>query len=285
MNMAALAHRVQPLETELINAKRHRGTARIRLAKSFDVSRIVPIGSHARGTAIRAHSDLDMMVVLRRNEAKWGDSLVSSYTVLEKLRQDLQERYTQTEIRRDAQAVVIDFAGGQRSLDVVPALFQRFDRLRPVFLIPDGNGEWLESSPEAHDRYFGSAVERSGGKLKKVVQLMKWWKFSRAQPIPIRSFHVDVLVASSDVCVGVKPFTHCLYQVFELLARRECRGLRDPLGLTGVIYAAATDPQWKAINEAVAYSLDHARAAVAAEAVKNFEEANRQWSIVFNYEF
>jgi len=285
MNMAALAHRVQPLESELINAKRHRGTARIRLAKSFDVSRIVPIGSHARGTSIRSYSDLDMMVVLRRNEAKWGGSQVSSYTVLERLRQDLQERYTQTDIRRDAQAIVIDFAAGQRSLDVVPALFQRFDRLRPVYLIPDGNGGWFESSPEAHDRYFGAAVEKSGGKLRKVVQLMKWWKFSRAQTIPIRTFHVDMLVASSDVCVGVKPYTHCLYQVFELLAGRECRGLRDPLALTGVIYAAATESQWNVVNDAVAYAFEHARAAVAAEAVRNFEEANRQWSIVFNYEY
>ncbi len=285
MNLAALAHRVQPLESELVNAKRHRGTARMRLATSFDVSRIVAIGSHARGTAIRSHSDLDMMVVLRRNEAKWGGSLVSSYTVLEKFRQDLQTRYVQTDIRRDEQAVVIDFAAGQRSLDVVPALFHRFDRLRPIYVIPDGNGGWFESSPEAHDRYFGSAVEKSGGKLKKVVQLMKWWKFSRAQPIPIRSFHVDMLVASSDVCVGVKPYTHCLYQVFELLAGRECRGLRDPLALTGVIYAAASDPQWAAMNDAVAYAFEHARAAVAAEAVRNFEEANRQWSIVFNYEY
>ena len=78
MNMAALGHRVQPLDSELINAKRHRGTARIRLAKSFDVSRIVPIGSHARGTAIRSYSDLDMMVVLRRNEAKWSKPLMAA---------------------------------------------------------------------------------------------------------------------------------------------------------------------------------------------------------------
>jgi predicted nucleotidyltransferase len=285
VNMNALVARVQPREGELVSARRHLGATRIRLAKSFDVSRIVPIGSHARGTAIRAHSDLDMMVVIRRNNAKWGGNIVSSYTLLGRVREDLQARYVNTDIRTDQQAVVVDFASGQQSLDVVPALFRRFEQMRPVYQIPDGLGEWFETSPELHDRYFANANQRSGGKLRRVVQLLKWWKFSRAQPVPIRSFHMDILLASSDVCVGVKPYTHCLYQAFDLLAKRECRGLRDPLGTSGVIYAASTQTQWENINNAVAYALDHASAAVAAEAVRNLEEANRQWGIVFNGEY
>src|SRR5262245_40009272 len=174
--MVALATRVQPQDGELAAARRHRETTRTRLAREFDVSRIFPIGSHARGTAIRRYSDLDMLVVLRRNEAKWGGSIVSSQTLLGRVRQDLEERYATTTIRRDQQAVVLQFAQGQQSLDVVPAIFHKFEGKHPLFRIPSGDGHWIETSPEVHNRLFLAANERSGGKLRKLCQLMKWWK-------------------------------------------------------------------------------------------------------------
>lgn len=282
LNMVALASRIQPRPGELESARLHRTVVRNRLTNSFDVARIAPIGSHARETAVRQVSDLDMLVVLKRNEAKWGGDLVSSFTLIDRVRADLQSRFPATGVRRDQQAVVIDFAAGQQSLDVVPAVFQRMTALRPVYLIPDGLGDWLETSPEAHDAYFNSQVRQTGGKLRRVVQLMKWWKFSRAEPIPIRSFHVDVLLAASRVCAGVKPYTHCLFEAFRLLDDRECRSLRDPLGRYSPIRAASTDVQLQEVRNAVGYALYHSQAAVAAEAVRDFEEANRQWSIVFN---
>ena len=283
-NLLNLAHRIQPQAGELGNAKIHRGTVRSRLQRSFDVSGIVNIGSHARGTAIRRFSDLDMLVVLRRNQAKWGGDLISSSTVLRKVIEDLQERFPLTEVGRDGQAAVVWFGASQQSLDVVPALFNRMENLRPVYLIPDGRGGWMETSPAAHDRYFDLADVRSKGKLRKLSQLIKWWKFSRAEPIPIMTFHVDMLMAANDLCAGVKPYTVCLYQAFKLLADRECRGLHDPCKVAGTIYAAQTDPQWRNVCDAVNYALEHATAAVAAEAAKNFREANRQWEIVFNGE-
>jgi hypothetical protein len=284
-NMVMLAARIQPRPGELKSAQNHLYSVRRRLTMSFDVSKIVYIGSHKRSTAIRWYSDFDVMVVLRRNEAKWGGNLISSSSLLEKIRNDLQDRYTHTEVRRDKQAVVLGFAAGQQSLDVVPALFLRLDKLRPVYMIPDGSGSWLETSPEAHTNFFATADKRSSGKLKKVIQLLKWWKFSREQPIPIQSFHLDLLLANSGLCIGVKSYTHCLYDAFKLLADRECRGLHDPLGISGTVYAAQTEPQREIIIDAVQYALAHSRDAVVAEASNDFSEANRQWSIVFNGEY
>ena len=281
-NMLALGNRVQPLPAELASARLHRMSARTRLATSFDISGVVPIGSHSRGTAVRSYSDLDMLVVLRRNQTKWAGDMVSSYTVLGKVIQDLQARFAKTSVSRDGQAAVVAFAAGQQSLDVVPAVFHRFDRMRPLYLIPDGAGGWLETGPQLHDRYFAIADERSVGKLRKLAQLMKWWKFSRATPVPIQTFHLDMLLAASDIAVGVKSYTQCLYQAFKLLADRECRGLRDPCHIAGTIFAAHTDAQWESVNAAASYAFAHSSVAVAAEAVKDFPEANRQWNIVFN---
>jgi hypothetical protein len=285
VNMGLLANRINPREGELRAARTHLLTVRRRLASSFQVSKGVPIGSHSRGSAIRWYSDVDIMVVLRRNEAKWGGDVIASTTLLRKVRDDLQDRYVRTSVRRDEQAVVVRFAEGQQSLDVVPALFSRFEGLRPAYAIPDGYGGWVESSPEAHNRFIRVAGIKSGGKLRKVSQLLKWWKFSRAQPIPIQSFHLDLLLAVSGTCNGVKPYTQCLQEAFQVLYTREGRSLRDPLGISGEVPAAQSENQKEEINSAVGFALVHAQAAVAAERVGRVEESNRQWSIVFNGQF
>ena len=90
--MLALVARVGPQAGELSSAASHLATVRSRLLASFDVARILRIGSHARDTAIRWHSDLDMLAVLRRNEAKWGKSIVSSSTFLSRVIDDLDRK-------------------------------------------------------------------------------------------------------------------------------------------------------------------------------------------------
>jgi predicted nucleotidyltransferase len=284
-NMLNLMRRIQPLAVQLAKAKTHRAIARNRLSKSFEVVKVENIGSHARGTAIREFSDLDLLVVLKHNEAIWNENLVSSYSVLKRVIDSLRERFPNTEIGRDGLAVTIWFGSSQQSLDVVPAFFLRLDQKRPVYLIPDGTGEWMETSPRVHDHFFKQADERSQGKLRKVSQLLKWWKFCRANAIPISSFHVDMLVASSEICVGVRPYAHCLFLAFKLLDDRGCRGLHDPCGVAGTIQAAATEAQQERLKISVAHALYHSQAALAAEAVGNKAEANRQWNIVFNGEF
>ncbi|HVZ16227.1 MAG TPA: nucleotidyltransferase [Terriglobales bacterium] len=280
--MLALVAQTVPRPGESASAVQHMATVRSRLLASFDVVRIVRIGSQARGTAVRRHSDLDVLAVLRRNEAKWGKGIVSSDTLLSRVREDLQQRFRNTDIRGDQQAAVISFAQGEQSLDVVPALWGRFSAKRPVYSIPDGAGGWLETSPEAHDRMFQVANVRSGGKLKALCRLMRWWKFSRAQPIPLQTFHTDVLFAAEDICAGAKPYTQCLYSAFRLLAGRQCRALRDPVGIAGEIPAAKTNAQRNTLVDAVEYSLQHATSALALESVGKLEQANAQWALVFN---
>lgn len=276
--------KIQPRPKELQKAMLHSITVKRRLNKSFDLKKFVKIGSHSRATAIRSFSDVDFMPVLARNEAKWAGKTVNSSSVLSRIRDDLSERFPFTKVRRDLQAVVVEFGSGQHAMDIVPAIFSRFvAKTGPVFWIPDGYDEWIESSPQSQRVFMKKANNRSGSKLYRVIQLLKWWKFSRSSPIPIDSFHLEMLLAASDICTGVKSYSQCLFDSFKLLAERECRGLRDPLGISGVIYAAKTDGQWKEINQAVNYALEHSRKAVQAESWKDYEEAIRQWNIVFNW--
>lgn len=282
VNLIELATRVQPQSGELGFAKLHQGSVKTRLSTSFAVTGTQKIGSHARSTAIRWHSDLDLMVVLKREECMWGGKLVSSNTVLDRIVADLRERYPKTNVRRDVLAATLDFGSSKQSLDVVPAMFYSFSAGRPVYIIPDGDGGWLKTSPAVHDRLFSQAHERSGNKLCRASQLIKWWKFGRQRSIPISSFYTDMLLAEQDICVGAKTYGQCLKDFFGHLVASECADIKDPCDVAGRIAPTKTSTQRDALYYSAAYAYAHACSAVDAEKQRQFENANRQWDLVFN---
>lgn len=285
LNLIALAARVQPLASELGFAKLHQQSVKTRLSTSFAIANTQPMGSHARSTAIRRYSDLDLMVVLKKEQLMWGGKLVSSSTMLDRVVDDLRKRYPRTTVRRDVLAAALVFGGSRQSLDVVPAMFHTFSAGRPVYLIPDGDGGWLKTSPAVHDRLFNLAHLRSGAKLRRVSQLIKWWKFGRLQPIPIGSFYTDMLLAHHGICVGIKTYGQCLTDFFTHLVSSSCADIEDPCGVAGRIPPTKTSAQRDVLRQSVAYAHTHARLAMEAERRRQFEEANRQWDLVFNGTF
>jgi len=253
---SALLRQIQPTEAELTAYYGHRRTLETRLHQQFGTTAVEIIGSHSRGTAIRGASDMDILVRIPSKAAKWGNSLKRSNTVLGQVRVALSDRYTRTDIRRDGQAVVVNFAGGARNVDVVPAIFDRIlpgqqgIRMRPLFLIPDGNGDWFHTSPQAHGAYIEDAEQSSRGKLKYAAQLLKFWRHCRAPAIPGSSFHFDMLLAQEGIASGAKTYQVILQDFFDLLGRRGCRALQDPMGISGNIPAAASKPQLCALFNA-----------------------------------
>src|SRR6266487_566121 len=88
--------------------------------------------------------------------------------------------YPTTPVERDVQAVVVPFSQGA-SVDVVPAVFdQMLNGKLPLYLIPDGDRDWMPTCPELHANYIRQADAKSGGKLKRVAQLLKYWRECRS---------------------------------------------------------------------------------------------------------
>lgn len=281
-----LLRRIQPVESELAKAKLHAHSIRRRLETCFEVKKFLIVGSHSRSTAIRGHSDVDYFVVLSRSEVQWGEGWVNSSTLLKRVRDELSDRFQHTDVRRDQQAVVVGFAGGEYAVDVVPAVYQGpTDKGWPVYVIPNGNGAWVRTSPGLHGNYIRKANLRGGGKLRRTAQLLKWWRICRIPSVPLLSFHIEILLAANDLCTGAKSYSTCLADAFHLLSLRECRGLRDPVGLSGHIAAAMSETQRDQACSAVEYASDHAQRAVDAEERRCNDEASRQWNIVFNGQF
>ena len=144
-----LLYRISPLPSELEHAKGHAATIKSRIGSSFNLKSFIVVGSHSRETAIRHYSDVDYFAVLSRDDARWGYGYVSSSTLLNNIRADLADRFWQTDIARDGQAVVVNFRGGGYPVDVVPAIFWDMkERKWPIYQIPDGNGGWMVTSPQ-----------------------------------------------------------------------------------------------------------------------------------------
>lgn len=279
-----LLARIEPLETELAQAQQHADSIKQCLRGAFQLSKFQAVGSHSRGTAIRAVSDLDVFALLARDEFRRGESFVSSDSLLNRVRGALSTRFRQTDIGRDAQVIRVDFGRGEHGVDVIPAYYSgpRKQDGWPLYYIPNGNGGWMPTSPPVHNKYLKDANQRSGGKLRYAAQLVKFWRSTRSPAVPISAFHLEMLLASEDACVGAKSYAYCLFIALSLLSRRKCAGLQDPQGVAGVIECASTASKRSTAISAVDHALDHAQRALAAEAGKNLSEAYRQWNIVFN---
>ncbi len=288
MNLAAsfaiLIHRIQPTDAEVARARQHATVIRTRLQTSFNLKRFIIAGSYSRGTSIHNSSDIDLFAVVSRDEARWGGSYISSTTMLDNIRHDLESRFPFTPIFRDVHAIVSQF--GTTRVDVVPAIFWGINEKQwPLYQMPDGAGTWMQTSPPTHNRYIKHMDSRSGGKLHRTAQLLKFWKNCRTPQVPLSSFHIEMLLGSGRICEGTKSYAACVTETLQLLAARECQALRDPLGIAGNIGATRSYFQRETALRSVVYSRDHAKDALRAEALGDTREAKRQWNIVFNGQF
>lgn len=278
-----LLSQIQPREVELQAAERHYLTVRSRLASVFNVKKFVLVGSHARGTSIRGKSDVDLFVVVSRDDARWGGRYISSNTMLDNFRRELEGRYWNSTVYKDVHAVVVDFSDSR--VEVVPAFFVGTTTNNwPLYAMPDGTGEWMPTSPELHNSYLRKADEESRGKLRGTSQLMKFWRECRSSRVPISSCYIELLLARDSICKGVISYANCLTRILEAIAAQRCQSMKDPKDFSEDIRCVKTTAQRPAALASVEYSVEHARKACEAEPW-NTDEAKRQWDIVFNKRF
>src|SRR5205085_9031744 len=103
--------------------------------------------------------------------------------------------------------------------------------------------------------------------------------------IPLNSFHAELLLAREGISVGAKSYAVCLNDALATLANRACRQFQDPLGISGLIKAAYTEPMQKHAADAALYSAQRSYNAIMAEQEGYLREAVRLWEIVFNDKF
>lgn len=208
---------------------------------------------------------------------------MSSSTILDNFRSELTARFVDSEVFRDVHAIGIRFSDSL--VDVVPAFYSKpATDGWPLYAIPDGSGGWLETSPERHNKFIRDADQASGGQLKKIARLMKFWRQCRKPSIPISSFHVEMVLSAEKICVGVRSHARCFSDLLSTLTNRQCAAFQDPLRISGLIPATKTTKQRELVAASISNSSSHAQRAVISEGVSP-AEAHRQWDIVFNGRF
>ena len=276
---------ISPTDDEFADALARYDAIKAHLKSGFWVSEVRLVGSFAKRTAVRGQSDVDMFACLARDEARWGDHTLDSRTFLHRVRDQLQHRYPTTDIRSARQAVSLCFTKGANRFDVVPAVFAGMTKGGAVFGIPDGAGDWLLTAPHVQTRQLREAARRSGGKLPRVIQLVKWWTRVRARVVPLNSFHLEMVLAGKELGVGAGSYAALTAQAFRVLARRRGRALTDPSGISHLIPAVSSDAQKHTLTARVREAADWAEQAVMAENEGDEEIALRYWDRVFNGRF
>jgi hypothetical protein len=281
--------RLEPSTSEVEKRKSHKKTVEQALAAEFTrFNEVLIIGSHTRDTAIHIKSDVDYFGKLGVDDVTWGGLRVNSGTTLDRTNRALQARFQQTDIRVDGPAVVVGFGQRAGAVDVVPGVWVGTTTATPqypVYEIPDGEGGWRRTSPQRHAKYLRNEDERADGKLSRTIKLLKAWKYARSPKVPVLGFHLELLIASENVCIGPKSYQNCLNDSFRLLRDRAGAALNDPLGISGRIVAAGTDAQRQALMEAAKYAAEKSARALDVEIAGRVSEAFDYWNLVFNGQF
>lgn len=276
-----LAVEVLPTEAALAKVQTHVEQISKRLQVRFEVNRIMRVGSHVKGTAIRGYSDLDLFVVMTRDEARRWARDDSSRTLIARVRSDLQERFHATTVRRDGQAVVVKFAQGDFAVDVVPAIFAGVGAAA-LYQIPDGLGRWVQTSPTGQVNYLREANSKAGNKVIPLVRLLKWWAQSREVTSPIKSLYLELLVPACQIPVGMS-YPAAMAALLGAIAKDRCGPLQAPAGYVGPVEIAPTEGQRRSILSVVEASSERAIRAREAEARGNTREALRLWDVILNH--
>jgi hypothetical protein len=208
---------------------------------------------------------------------------VSSDTILNRVRADLKLRYPTSTVYKDVHSITVEFAGAR--IDVVPSFFWgNMDDGWPLYYMPDGSGGWMKASPDRHNKHLRDADDRSRGQMKNIARLIKFWRECRTPRVPISSFHIEMLLATEGIGVGVVSYADAVRQTLRLLASRECKGMHDPLKISGTIPCVKTEAQRPTTLSTIRYSRDKANEAQAWEG-RLEAEALRYWKMVFNGNF
>lgn len=285
----AYLSKLEPSTSEVERRTSHRRTIEQAMVGEFTAfNELLVIGSHTRETAIHVRSDVDYFAKLGIGDVRWGGSRVSSSTTLERTKRALSTRFRSTDVWIDGPAVVVGFGQGAGAVDVVPGVWVGTTDTSPkypVYEIPDGAGGWRRTAPQRHTKYLRDEDERSGHKLSKVIRLLKGWKYARSPKIPISGFHLELLLAKEQVCVGARSYQNCLLDAFRLIRDREGMALTDPLGIAGWVAATSTEAQRSILVDHARHAVEKATSAINAELAGQFNDAFYYWKLVFNQDF
>lgn len=181
-----------------------------------DYSRMV--GSFGRHTAVKGVSDLDMIFILPAGIRADYKGETGPRRILQRVRNDLKARYTNTDIRVDQCVVRVQFASNAFKFEVQPA----FENSDGSFDYPDTKAEdWKVTKPREEIAATRECNDRTSTNMRHLARMARAWKNQNG--VNIGGLLIDTLVhrffSQTDVydSAGTGSFDLMVRDFFEFL--------------------------------------------------------------------
>lgn len=271
--------KLTPSTGETAAVTKHRKSIEQCIRSHFGLNRFWRTGSFGNGTSISGYSDVDYIASIPREKLKQN-----STTSLTSLRNMLAVRFPNTGVRSACPAVVVPFGTDRKeTTEVTPAdcIAASSDHL--VYHIPDCNGGWMKSSPDAHNNYVREVDKSLSNKVRPLVRFIKAWKYFR--DVPISSFYLELRVAKYASGESLILYATDVERMFRELQKLGLAKIQDPMGVSGYVSPSRTQVQLYEAKSKLATAVSRAGKAKAAEKSGNIKDAFYWWNLLFDGKF
>ncbi|WP_370945385.1 nucleotidyltransferase [Amycolatopsis sp. cg5] len=270
--------RLTPLASQRAAAAAHRSRVETSLKNSLTVLAMRETGSFHHGTGVRNYSDVDVLASIGNTKPSTSD------TALNWVKNALSASFPATTVRISRPAVVVEFAGGDETWEVIPGFLTSSDP-SPLYDIPGPASGWIESAPTAHLDYVNECNRKNGvqGAAKKLARLIKAWKYYCN--VPISSFYLEMRAAQH---MASQPAFIAVWDVCLLLESLHGHGLaamNDPKGRTGRFHPCSSDYRKTDALSKLSTAATRARKALDAYQNDNFDDAFYYLNLLFGGNF
>jgi predicted nucleotidyltransferase len=273
--------KISPTDTQRTEITNKRESTEKYLREAFPPSstlpltRVILIGSAARGTIIRPINDIDVMTEFTNKDGIFEQYRTDSGAFLQRIRTALNAKTSIGKIGARGQAVRLFYQSGAH-VDIAPV----FKWSTGGFGLPRGDGGWMTTDPEAQATWYSERRTSVGASLTPLCKLVRRWNAVHSHRF--ESFHLEVMVATMFQSVG-SDYRAAMKVFFESAPGRIT--VADPAGHSGNLDDYLTSADRTAIKSRFTEALDRAQKAIAAEAQSNHTEAKRLWRIELGDEF
>ena len=272
--------RLTPSDGESTAASAHRESIKGCIERNFGLNRFFRSGSFGSGTSISGYSDVDYIASVPRKSLKNNSS-----ATLRQFREAFEATFPRTGIYVDSPAVVLPFGTDKKeTTEVVPADFitNTHDGFA-IYDIADSHGEWMRSSPEAHNAYVTNLNKDKNYKVKPLIRFLKAWKFYNN--VPISSFYLEMRAAKYASNETTIVYDIDVKNLFKLLYDNDLAKLQDPTGIAGYIEPCRTDAAHKDALSKIKTAYTRADNARTAEYNGNTALAFAWWDKLYDGHF
>lgn len=256
-----------PTSTQFDAAKSHRASVETRLDVFLGLHEMFEIGSLRHGTGIWQHSDADYLASLK------GVQPESPWTMLNRVKDTLQDRFPSTTIVVRRPAVVCRFSDGV--VEVVPA----YPAASGYWIANPADG-WMKTHPKEHNKYVNDVNAKHNGAAKTLARQLKIWKYLRN--VPVSSCYLEMRAAKHlDGESSYLPFWD-LYLALDKMYDASLAAMNDPTGLGSRFGACSSESNRQDALSKLGRAVTRVNKAREYESDGKHAQAIEQLKLLFN---